>query len=851
MKNKILMYWLLIILFFTLAVVCCYFGYTSGRELFSGVENIGNKNLFITMIAIAFISILLVFCFLAMLLVTKNRTKINDLNIRLKKWTEISYHINKAGDEVFNSLPVGILIYDNDYISSWANHYIDDIFGFKVSESPSRLDKLSDDIYKNVLESKNQFTIEYDDKNYDIVQNKNNRTLYFFDVTERENLKKRYNARVMAIGIIGLDNLDDFLKTYDMKEKAEIRGSILGAISKYANEHSCYLQTLSDDRMMITFDRENLDKMIEDKFSFINNIRAISNENHLMASISMGIGCWDLDSLSLGEIAQNALDLAEKRGGDQIVVNIEGEKIKYFGGSLNSQEKNTLVEVRRQALAFKSDIESSDNVLIMCHNFADCDAIGSMIAVYHLAIASGKEAKMIFDPNRADVTVKKIYSRIKKDDSLSAAFVSPEEAMNNMITQNTLLIITDTQSPKMVMFPEIFKLIPKYSVIDHHRAGNPGYEKYSNYYVETSASSAVELVTEMFQFYTPKKDGNQLDQEIYGRNQLDNQNKITVSPLEASIMLAGIIVDTNNFTVRSGVRTFQAAGELKDMGADMIFVRKLLQENIEIERVLAQALMNVEIFGERFAIVCLDDSVKIQDRTTLAKISDKQLTIEGVEASFTIGKIEDDLYGISARSLGDGINVQSIMEMMGGGGHFNSAAMQTKEKNALELKADLEEILKLEYIEGGDGKMKVILLADVKGKGLKDQIIEVSNGYGNYLLINKLAEQATPENMKEFNERKEKEKEEAKNRRALLERLKDDIQDKTIVIQIKVGPNGKSFGHITTKQISEEFERQAGIVIDKQKLEISADINSVGMYTVNAKIDTDIIASFTVKVVEK
>ncbi len=827
--KKGLFYYISLVISALALLASCIFCYISGSAFFLEPNIEGNKVYFISMLLLVLFFTISTITILAITIQKDSREKINDLNIRLKKWTEISYHINKAGDEVFNSLPIGILIYDIDYMSSWANQYIDDIFHIKLSENPIRLDKLIESIYKNVLENQENFTVEYENHNYDVVHNKNNKTLYFFEVTERENLKKRYNARVLSIGIISLDNLDDFLKTHDMQERAEIRGRILGEISKYANIYDCYLQTLSNDRMMITFDRENLDRMIEDKFSFINSIRAISNENHLKASISMGVACWDIDSAGLGELAQNALDLAEKRGGDQIVVNIEQQKVQFFGGNTNSLEKNTLVEARRQTLAFKEDIESSDNVLIMCHNFADCDAIGSMIAVYHLAISSGKETKMIFDPNKADVTVKKIYSIIEKTPELIQAFVSVEKAMD-MINSNTLLIITDTQSPKMVMFPEILSYIKRYSVIDHHRAGELGYEGYLNYYVETSASSTVELVSEMFMFYNPN---------------------IVVTPLEASIMLAGIIVDTNNFTVRSGNRTFEAAATLKTMGADMIFVRKLLQENIEIERVLAQALMNVELFGDRFSIVCLDDSVKIQDRTTLAKISDKQLTIEGVDASFTIGKISDGVYGISARSLGDRINVQSIMEIMGGGGHFNSAAMQTKEKNSLELKDELEKILRLEYLEGGEGVMKVILLADVKGKGKKDQIIDVSNGYGNYLLTNKLAEQATQENLKEFEKRKALEQQEALNRKNLLLKLKDDIQDKSIVVQIKVGPNGKSFGHITTKLISEEFERQAGISIDKQKLEIPAEINSVGIYTVNAKIDTDIVASFTVKVVEK
>ena len=282
----------------------------------------------------------------------------------------------------------------------------------------------------------------------------------------------------------------------------------------------------------------------------------------------------------------------------------------------------------------------------------------------------------------------------------------------------------------------------------------------------------------------------------------------------------------------------------------MVYVRKLLREPMSVEQSLAHALMKAELIGDRFAIVCLDDNEIIEDRTTLAKISEKLLGIDGVDTSFTIGYITQDLVGVSARSL-DSVNVQIIMEELGGGGHYNSAATQIKNASILDIKQQLIDIIKRDYLSEGDEKMKVILLQDVKGKGKKDQIIDVANGYGNYLLTNKLAVLANDENLLALEKQKEQERIDEEHRRDLLNKIKSEIQGKFISIYIKVGSDGKNFGHITTKLVCDEFEAQTGIHLDKRKVEIPADINSVGIFTATVKLDKDIIATFEINVIEK
>ena len=284
----------------------------------------------------------------------KTKAQLSDYQLRLKKWSNIAYHASKAGDEVFNQLPIAILLYDESYQVKWSNNYAKQIFNNQLNDTP--LDSISKDLLD------------------DVIHNIENDILYFFEVTEREQIKKRYNDRITGVGIIELDNLEESLKRFDMQEKANVRGQILGEVSDWISRYNCYLQSVTGDRMIIMMDKDSLSKMIIDKFSVLSAVREISQKNRLKASISMGIACHDVPYDELGSIAQSAIELAEKRGGDQVVVNEEGKKIQFFGGNTNSFEKNTLVEARMQAISLKEAVEGSSNVLIMCHNFADCDA---------------------------------------------------------------------------------------------------------------------------------------------------------------------------------------------------------------------------------------------------------------------------------------------------------------------------------------------------------------------------------------------------------------------------------------------------------------------------------------------
>ncbi len=776
-------------------------------------------------LVVGFISLIFATILLTTMFYNKTSKKIKWLENRLDAWNNISYHVEAAGDQAFNELPIGIIVYNQDFIIKWANKNIKQVFANKLIDV--NLNEIAPEIPLKIRSKENAFVYKLNDKYYEIVSNQEHNILYFFDQTKRELLNIRYNNRITAFIILSVDNLEESIKRYDMQEQSNIRGQILGEIADYAEKYDAYLQSYND-RLVLICDQEHLNKMIEDKFDVLNDIRNVSQKNHLKTTASIGVACYDCGYEELGTIAQQALELAEKRGGDQAVVNIQNKKIQYFGAKTNALEKNTFVNARIHASAIREAIEASSNVIVMGHRMADTDAIAATLLMIKLVKSVGKPVKGLYNPSNVDSTVRKFIDTFlaEKDPELIKELVPIEMAE---FKPKTLLIVVDTQSPTIVMYPSALEKATNLVVIDHHRHGEQEFVNPSVNYVEPYASSTVELISELFMFFG------------------DN---VEITPALATMALAGMVVDTNNFTYRTGSRTFEAASLLKDYDGDMAVVKDLLRDPFDIETYLASAVASAKIVFEKFAIVKLPDVDVVPERQLLAKISDRLLTIANVQASFTIGYIEKSGFvGVSARSL-DKVNVQVIMEQIGGGGHLNAAAYQEDGTTIDIIYNKIVEILKREYDDGGE-MMKVILSEDVKGHGKKNQIIDVANGYGNYLITNNLAVVANESNIKALEELKAKEEADAKEHKALMEKLKAEIDNKPINIYIKLGADGKLFGHITTKQICDEFEAQTGIKIDKRKVELPSEIVSVGIYQASVILDKDVVANIEINVLEK
>ncbi len=811
MRRWILLAGVVIVLGLSIYFYIPYFSFESSGHLFS----------FLFLI----FSIGIVFVGTYINLNYQSRQKIKTLQNRLSMWTKLSYHVNQVGDEVFNELPIGIIACDETFEIKWANPHAKSIFDQKITGR--HLKEVHEKLYTQATTNKVKFMIEEKSDVYDMTYRADFNFFYLFNVTDRENISKKYSEQIPALGIIYLDNLDEALGSLDVSEQSSLKGEYLAAINDWAHLYDGYLKPYSDERVFLMCYRKNLEKMIENKFEILEKIRDISNQNKVRVSISMGIASWNIDYESLGVYAQNAVELAEKRGGDQVVINIQDQKISYFGARNDTTGKSSRVGVRINAQTIKDFIDHSSKVFIMGHNQADMDAFGSMIACYHMAKASNKPIYMILDKEKLDRTVQKVLEIVKDDiKELIEHMITTEESLELFDSQSILMIL-DTQSPKIIMNDDVLTKTEQIIVIDHHRVGDEGFNAMFSI-IEPSASSTIELVMELLGFYN-------MNEEIH------------ISPVEATMMYAGLVVDTNNFVYRTGSRTFEVAAQLKELGADTSEVKTWLRKDYIRTMEINSLLNHVEIFLDHFAFVITKDVY--DDRILLAQVADAALQINDIDAAFAISRMSDNTVGISARSF-QKVNVQILLESIGGGGHFSVAAAQIKNRSIQQVVDDLKNMIELEYAQGGEN-MKVILLEDVKGKGKKDDVIDVANGYGQYLLAQKKALPANDENLGVLQRQKQEALEENKRHLILMKSLKNEIEGKKVTLGIQIGQDGKLFGAITTKQIVEAFEQEHHILIDKKKVELQSDINSVGIYTAFVTLHKDIKAQFEVHIIEK
>ncbi len=757
--------------------------------------------------------------------VSNVRDKNKSLQKRLDAWSEISYHVSKVNDDVTTELPVGILVVSDNGTCEWGNQMMYSIFGENIIKK--NIVDLTPDMADALLSKKDIFTISYNNQKYDVYRKSKTNAYYFFNVTSREEIRAKYFEKIPVIGIISLDNFEEALATLDISLQSNVRGQYLSEIADWALKYEAFLKTISSEKMILFAKKSSLDKMINEKFSILEKIRNISYNHNLLVSISAGIASWDIDLAELSTYAQNAMELAEKRGGDQVVVNIENQEIAYFGAKLDQESSNSKVGARIKAENFKRVVNAHDEIYVMGHINADTDAYAGMLGITKLLLADGKDhTYMVIDEERLDNTVQKINSIvIQQDPSLAEHQMRSEEVIKKA-NPNGLLIVVDTQSMKLVSSIDVFNYFNNKAVIDHHRATEDSFSGVFEY-LEPTASSTSELLVELMEFYQTKK------------------NK--VDPLVASVLYSGILVDTNNFAHRTGARTFEAASKLKEYGADINEVRKWLRKDMDRLSQINKLVSDTNLLFDNKIAVSVSHE-KISDIVLLAQTSDELLQIDGVEASFTIANMSTGTVNISARSIGS-FNVQLIMELMGGGGHFSAAATKIKDKDIDEVYEELVKYLDLEINQSGV-EMKIILINDVKNYGQKNDIVNVKEGYGNFLIKNGDAILATEENIKTLENNLKLAEDEKKQKSEMMQKLADEINNKNVFIKVQVGTDGKLFGKVTTKEIAEEFFNQHKIMIDKRKIQLLSEINSLGIYNANLILDSNIHAKFTINVTE-
>lgn len=750
------------------------------------------------------------------------KKEINWLNSRLKLWNSISYRVKVAGEKSFNEMPLGIIIYNKKNRIEWANNYAKNIFMSSLVERS--LDNLCSEFVEKMMIS-SEFDINIYDRKYHASLLKEDNIIFLTDKTDFCNLENKYFLRTQVAGFINLDNLEEALANSDAQEHNMVVSNIMGILGDWCGEHRIYIRGYSERQYLILMDRAQLENIMNEEFKVIEDVREYCYRENLRITLSIGVACADENVVDLMEKASEELDLALNRGGNQAVVYTDGA-IKYFGGKAVGVENRTPVYVRVKTEDIIDIISDASNVLIMTHSATDADAFGSTIAMYKLVKTLKKDVNIILSEDQLDSTVTNIYYEIEqKHVDMLEYFIKPSDAIRVM-TDDTLLIITDCQYENLLSHPKVYNNASKVAIFDHHRRSNHAINNYLYLYNKPSASSTVELIVEMFQH---------LDSDVIA------------TPMEASLMLLGIIVDTSNLMYRASYQTFNVMSRLQVLGAEMSRVKKFLREDMDEYTRKAKVLNTVEV-EDNFAItVCPDD--EIYQRSFLAKVSDSAVNLNEVKAAFCIGRIGPNEIGISGRSLDD-INVQVIMEQLGGGGHFNNAATQIFNSTIEEVKQKLLDVLK--NMKNGDQEiMKIILIKDVKGKGKNGDIIDIPAGHANYLIRGKQAILATADNIKELERQNALEKQHALEHLEEMKELKTFLEANPISISMRVGKEGQLFGTVSTKQIVDEIKNKYNITLDKRKIISDQDINSLGTYVVPIQLHKEVLAKITIYVVEK
>ena len=544
------------------------------------------------------------------------------------------------------------------------NTFVNDIMFDLKDEIENKKEKIDKSIQKNIQVNKRQYKVVgkfVNSKRYSKTDAEEYMAiLYFIDETENIKLQKEYNDSKSCVGIIMIDNYEENMQMLESEEKAQYIAEIDKVVYEWANETNGIVIKSDRDRYVYIFEQKYIEQIKEDKFSILDKIKELDPKQKVQFTLSIAIsneGDVDKDKY---KSAQTAMDIVLGRGGDQAVIR-QNDIYKFFGGRAQEVEKRTKVKARVVAHALENLIKESSKVMVMGHANPDIDAIGSAIGVYRLAKSLEKNAYIVTSNTS---TLKNFRESLKEEPEYEDVIISKEVAEEN-IDDDTLLVVVDTHKVNYVESQEVLKKANKIVIIDHHRRSADYIENATLTFQEVYASSAAELVTELLQY---------------------TEVNVVLKKIEAEALYAGIMMDTKSFTFKTGVRTFEAAAYLRKCGVDIIRVKKWFQSDLEAFNKIADIVKKAEIVNDSIAISMCDEQSK--DITVLcAKAADELLTISDVTASFVLGNSGEKIC-ISGRSIGD-INVQVILEKLGGGGHITLAGAQMENVTMEEAKQEL------------------------------------------------------------------------------------------------------------------------------------------------------------------
>ena len=603
-----------------------------------------------------------------------------------KRKNEISEHIkdltltvdNAAKSTLINS-PFPLVVIETDgnivwksskFIKEFANIDIGTQLNSFVKELKLELENSSEENKKELKELiKRQIIIG--EKTYNVfgeyVKSKNDKeymaTLYFIDDTENVDILKKYNNSRVSIGMVMIDNYEEIMQRVSAEDRPIFIAAIEKTLYEWAAEYNGLLVKSDRDTFVAVLEKENLLKLQEEKFTILDKIKEISIPGKIQATLSIAFSDEEENNYKKYKSAQAAIDIALGRGGDQAIVRKNGKYV-FFGGRAQEVEKRTKVRARIVAQALQELVSQSDKVIIMGHTNSDIDAMGSSFGVYRFVKTMGKDAYIVNETS--SFSIDNFISIAKENDEYKEAIIDKTTAMQ-MITEDTLLVVVDTHKTSYVEVPELLNETSKIVIIDHHRRSTDFIENAILTFHEVYASSACELVTELIEY---------------------SEKDIKLTQLETEGLYAGIMMDTKNFTFKTGVRTFEAAAYLRRCGIDIIRIKKWFQSDLETYNKISEIVNRTEVIKETIGISTYNEE-DTNANIVCAKAADELLTISDITASFVIGNLGERVC-ISGRSIGD-INVQVILEKLGGGGHITLAGAQVEGMSIEDVKTKLIE----------------------------------------------------------------------------------------------------------------------------------------------------------------
>ncbi|SET01843.1 c-di-AMP phosphodiesterase, consists of a GGDEF-like and DHH domains [Natronincola peptidivorans] len=610
-------------------------------------------------------------------------------NIRREEWTQyiegLSSDIDSATKQSILNMPIPLTMVEIDGTIKWYNRKFLEVVG-----TQGILEKDIDDIVpsfdlQSILKEDTEKTkkAKIQDRSFRVLYNviKTGKSydtsyvimLYWVEDTKYQLLKKKHNEEKLVTALIQIDNFDEVMQTTEDANKPLVIAEIDHKLNLWVNKGKGFMRKYADDKFLAVFDKEDLEKLEIKRFDILDEVREINVGNKIPITLSVGIGTDGKTPMETFEFANGAKDLALGRGGDQAAVK-KNDKISFYGGKTKAVEKRTKVKARVIAYALRELIEQSSGVIVMGHKHADLDALGAALGIYRAAKNRDKDASIVLSGNNPSIGC--LYEKIISREEYKKNIITCEEAKTKM-DDNTLVVVVDTHRPNFTECPELLEKTDNVVVIDHHRRGTEFIENTVLTYHETYVSSTSEMVTEIL-FYM--------------------EEKVKIEMIEAEALLAGIAIDTKNFTFKTGVRTFEAAALLRRAGADTTAVKQLFQDDLNTVIARGEVVKKADIVRDVVAISTYEEEIEASPLIA-AQAADELLNIKGVQASFVLGKKDDKMIYISGRSMGD-INVQVILEKLGGGGHLTVAGAQLEDITMEEAKKKLENTIE-EYFEEG------------------------------------------------------------------------------------------------------------------------------------------------------